>query len=167
MDYDYSLEGAYFVTIVTYQRACLFGNIGNGKTELNPSSEIAFEQWVQLGHRFPQSDFSSFVIMPNHVHGIVVMVKGSGEKTKFNQDQMSTKQPNNNSKATPCLLGTVVRAYKASVTYRINAMRGSTKPPVWQRNYFEKIIRNQWENENIWKYIIANPDRWEEDQLHT
>jgi REP element-mobilizing transposase RayT len=64
-------------------------------------------------------------------------------------------------------MGTIVRAYKASVTFRINAIRGFTKPPVWQRNYYEQIICNEKELENIWKYIDANPERWDEDKFHS
>jgi putative transposase len=165
-DYDYSLEGAYFVTTVTYRRACLFGNIVNGIMELNPSGEIAFEQWVQLGQRFPQSNFSSFIIMPNHIHGIVFLVNDADKKIWMNQDQIPHNHHIRNKNTAMGSLGTIVRAYKASVSFRINAMRGFSHPPVWQRNYYEKIIRNQVEYENIWKYIDANPEMWAEDHLH-
>ncbi len=165
-DHDYSTESAYFITLITYHRVHLFGSIMRGEMQLNPSGMIAYEQWVHLGKRFTQSDFSSFVIMPNHVHGIVFITSGAKESTLMNQD-LFTPQPNRKkTNNTPLLLGTIVQAYKASVTFRINALRGFTHTPVWQRNYYEKIIYNQIEYENIWKYIIANPDRWEEDQLH-
>jgi len=81
-DYDYTLAGAYFVTIVTYQHQCLFGEIINGKVILNPLGLIAYEQWQRLGKRFQNADFSSFVIMPNHVHGII-RLWGAGEMTKI------------------------------------------------------------------------------------
>jgi putative transposase len=155
-EYDYSLEGAYFVTIVTNQRVNLFGDVEHGEMKLSPSGTIAYEQWAKLEKRFPGSDFSSFMIMPNHVHGIVIMVNNSAESFQKNGIYKNINRS----------LGTLVRAYKASVSFRINAMRGYIHPQVWQSNYYEKIIRNQVEYENIWKYIYANPDRWEEDKLY-
>lgn len=105
--------------------------------------------------------------MPNHVHGIVFIVKDAPEESQMNHDQIPTQHPNSNANIASYSLGTIVRAYKASVSFRINAIRGFTHPPVWQSNYYEKIICNQVEYENIWKYINTNPDRWAEDQLHT
>jgi putative transposase len=78
--YDYSLAGAYFVTIATYQRLCLFGKVVNGDITLNQYGTIAFEQWIRLEKRFILSDHSAFVIMPNHIHGIICIVRGAGEE---------------------------------------------------------------------------------------
>lgn len=164
-DYDYSVEGAYFVTLVTYHRLCLFGSKSNGEIELNPSGRIAFDQWTQLGNRFPQSDFSTFVIMPNHVHGIIYINRCAGEDIHKLDIQDNTVEPSKIPPITPRSLGAIVRAYKASVSFRINAMRGFSYPPIWQRNYYEQIICNEKEFENICKYIEANPERWDEDQL--
>jgi len=165
-DYDYSLEGAYFVTIVTFQRECLFGKIVNGVIKLNPSGRIAFEQWAFLGKRFPGSDFSTFAILPNHIHGIIFIAKNHGEESQITDAQNLSHGPNGIPKLTSVSLGTIIRAYKAAVTFRVNAMRGITHPPVWQPNYYEEIITNQEDYENIWRYIDANPDRWSEDRLN-
>jgi putative transposase len=78
--YGYSLAGAYFITIVTYQRRCLFGEVANGEMILNPDGDVTFEQWIRLRKRFRPSDFSTFVIMPNHIHGIIYIVRGAGEE---------------------------------------------------------------------------------------
>jgi hypothetical protein len=71
--YDYTLPGAYFVTVCTWQRACTFGDVVEGEMRLNIFGEIANQGWIRLGKRFPWADFSSFVVMPNHVHGIIVI----------------------------------------------------------------------------------------------
>ena len=154
--YDYSLAGAYFVTIATYQRVCLFGKVVNGVILLNPYGSIAFEQWTRLGKRFRLSNFSTFVIMPNHIHGIINIDMGAGEESLKSHDQISPLRPSLPNVASGSL-GAIVRAYKASVTYRINVMRGFTYPPVWQRNYYDHIICNEKDYENIWNYIETNP----------
>jgi REP element-mobilizing transposase RayT len=164
--YDYSLAGAYFVTIVTYQRRCLFGEIVNGDIILNPSGRFAFEQWTRLGKRFQQSDFSTFVIMPNHAHGIIYLVRGAGEESQTADVQIPPLRLYLIPNVTPGSLGAIVRAYKAAVTYRINALRGFTDSPIWQRNYYEHIIRNEKDYETIWNYIETNPRKWMDDQLN-
>jgi REP element-mobilizing transposase RayT len=163
--YDYTLAGAYFVTIVTYQHLCLFGEVINSEMKLNPSGKIAFDQWMRLSKRFPLSDFSIFVIMPNHVHGILFM-KGAGDEPQNNHDQPSTLRPYSSFHVIPGSLGAIVRAYKASVSFRINKMLNLDHPPIWQRNYYDHIIRNEDDFENIWKYIEANPRKWDEDRFH-
>ncbi len=165
-DYDYSQEGAYFITLVTYQRNNIFGNIINGVIEFTPFGIIASEQWIALEKRFHECDFSTFVIMPNHVHGIVYIIMEAGQETLIEANQASPNQSNSAQQQNKLQLGTIVRAYKASVSFRVNAIRGKRNPPVWQPNYYERIIRDEKEFDNIWKYIYANPDRWEEDQLH-
>ncbi len=80
--YDYTQAGAYFVTICTWQHACSFGEVADGAVRLSPLGRIAGEQWVRLERRFPRSDYSAYVIMPNHMHGIVFLTdegRGAGE----------------------------------------------------------------------------------------
>ena len=162
--YEYTLAGAYFVTIVTYQYLCMFGEVINGEMKLNPSGKIAFDQWMRLSKRFSLSDFSTFVIMPNHVHGILFM-KGAGDDTRNNHDQSSTLRPFSSFHIVPGSLGAIVRAYKASVSFRINIMLNLDHPPIWQRNYYDHIIRDQNDFDNIWKYIEQNPIKWDEDRF--
>ena len=166
-EYDYSLEGAYFVTLITYHRMHLFGDIIHGINKLSPYGHIAFNRWTQLGKRFPQSDFSTFVIMPNHVHGIIFLVRDANMESQLAKDQSPILHRSRLPKIKAITLGTIVRAYKASVTFRINAMSGFNRHPVWQRNYYEQIISNEKELDNIWKYIEANPDRWGEDKFYS
>ena len=165
--YDYSLEGAYFITLRTHQRLCLFGEVVNGEIVLNQYGSIAFQQWIRLGNRFKRADFSTFVIMPNHIHGIIFIVRGAGEEFRMDHVQISPLRPYIIPNVTHGSLGAIVRAYKASVTYRINALHGFTNPPVWQRNYYDHVIRNEKEYEKIWNYLETNPQNWIEDQLKT
>jgi putative transposase len=164
--YDYSLEGAYFITICTYQRLNLFGEVMNGAMQLNPYGIIVGEQWVRLEKRFPQSIFEHYMIMPNHIHGIIHIVKGAGEEFEQVISRIPPQRPYSDKAVIPPALGVIVRAYKASVSYRINAVRGVTKPPVWQRNYYDHIVRNKQELNQIWNYIDINPQSWFEDQLN-
>lgn len=91
--YDYSIEGAYFVTLATYQRECLFGKTDNGMIVLNLYGKIAFEQWIRLEQRFRQSDFPKFVIMPNHLHGIIRIARGAGEESQVNHVEIPPQRP--------------------------------------------------------------------------
>ena len=165
-DYDYSQGGAYFVTLVTYHRLNYFGESINGKIELNTSGRIAFDQWVQLGNRFKHSDFSIFVVMPNHIHGIILLGVDMQMESEIPHLQKPASHDRIKTNVKAGSLGAIVRAYKASVTFRVNAMRGYKKPFIWQRNYYEQIIGSEKEFENIWKYIQYNPDQWEQDSLH-
>src|SRR4030042_5398943 len=110
--YDYALAGAYFVTIVTYQHQCLFGEIINGEVTLSPLGLIAYEQWQRLGKRFTKADFSTFVIMPNHVHGII-QLWGAGEKFDHEDLGHLPLRPYPRPHVIPGSLGAIVRAYKA------------------------------------------------------
>jgi putative transposase len=91
--YDYSIEGVYFVTIATYPRVCLLGKADNGKIVLNTYGKIAFEQWIRLQQRFRPSDFPKFVIMPNHIHGIIHIVRGAGEEFQLTSSRIPPLRP--------------------------------------------------------------------------
>jgi putative transposase len=163
--YDYSLAGAYFITVATYQRSCIFGEVVNGEVKLNQYGSVAFKKWIRLENRFKHSDFPTFIIMPNHIHAIICIVRGAGVEFENKFSGILPLRPYRIPISAPGSLGAIVRAYKASVTYRINALRGKTEPPIWQRNYYDHIIRNEKEYEDIWKYMEANPINWADDQL--
>jgi putative transposase len=160
------LEGAYFVTIGTFHHLSLFGEIEDGAVQLNPNGNIATDQWVRLSSRFYPSDFSIFVIMPNHVHGIIHIVGGAGKEFETAPSGVPPQRPYRHSHYMPSSLGIIVRAYKSAFAYRINAMRGSAQPPIWQRNYYEHIIRNENEYEQIMDYIESNPATWIDNRFY-
>jgi putative transposase len=156
--YDYSSEGAYFVTIVTWHRDCLFGEIVNREMDLNALGKIADECWRAISEHFPFVDLGAFVIMPNHVHGIIVITdcRGAAMLRPYN-DQPNPRKINVASGS----LGAIVRSYKSAVSYRIHKEHNATG--IWQRNYYEHIIRAEQDLQHITNYIEANPSRWNED----
>ncbi|GAB4577730.1 MAG: transposase [Anaerolineales bacterium] len=162
--YDYTQSGAYFVTIVTYQRAHLFGKVVNGVMQLNEWGEIARREWFKTAELRPYVELfdDEFVVMPNHAHGILWINDG----VVVGAERRSAPTTND---AIPHVdagsLGAIVRAYKSAVTYAINAARQTRGMTVWQRNYYEHIIRNDAELNRIRKYIIENPLKWAKDSL--
>jgi putative transposase len=149
-EYDYSQPGAYFVTIVAWHREYLFGEVVNGEIILNKYGLVAKQQWEKLPKRFPNIELGAFVVMPNHVHIIIRIIEVSRRHEAFQKPVKGS-------------IPTVIRSYKSAVSYRINLMRGTQDIPVWQRNYYEHIIRNEKDLKNITDYIHANPLLWEQD----
>jgi putative transposase len=141
-EYDYSRPGAYFVTICTHNREPILGNIVNGKMELNLYGKIVSTRWRSLRRRHKYMDLDAFVVMPNHFHGIIVI--RSGTKRDAVPD--------------------IVRGFKTFSARRINQERGTPGNPVWQRNYWEHVIRDQDSFRRIHDYISTNPLRWHLDR---
>src|SRR5262245_6602365 len=154
--YDYTRAGAYFVTACTHARECLFGRIAGGEIRPSTYGAIALECWQSIPEHCPHVDVDAFVVMPNHVHGILVLVEDTA-RSSYAPAQERFSKPVAGS------LPTVVRLYKAAVTRRINDLRGTPGAPVWQRNYYEHIIRDQASLDRIRAYIASNPSRWKPD----
>jgi len=153
--YDYSQADAYYVTIVTYHRDCLFGEIVNEAMILNDFGKIVDECWRAIPDHFPFVELGAYVIMPNHVHGIIVITDGRGTIYRApTQEQFQ--------KPVAGSIPTIIRTYKASVTRRIGRELNATG--IWQRNYYEHIIRDEKDLQNKTDYINANPSLWDEDE---
>jgi putative transposase len=253
--YDYRLPGAYFITIVGWQRECSFGEIVDGRIQLNSIGKIIQKEWQQLVRHFPQIRLDAFVVMPNHIHGIIVIetaeaddpslvranrhsaeesrdtndipvdqMKGnfdgslqigratrpSTEKIRATNDipvdQMkgnfdgslqigrATRPTTEKIRATNDIpvdqmkgnfdgspqqivqtrrpngpqtnsLGAMIGQFKSLATKRIWALADINRHPIWQRNYYEHIIRDDLEYQRIVQYIENNPLQWHEDQL--
>lgn len=163
--YDYSLAGAYFVTLVTYHRLPIFGEMEDGHMKLNEVGEIAKEEWFSSAlHRFYiHLAADEFVIMPNHIHGII-----NREQSVTSATGAATLHPykehNERSNVSPGSLGAIIRAYKSAVTYRANSIHNPFGSHVWQRNYYDHIIRDDMAYEKIRDYIKTNPENWSSDQ---
>ncbi len=159
-EYDYTQKGAYFITIVTYQREPLFGEIVDGVMQLNEWGEIARREWFKTAELRPFVELyeDEFVVMPNHAHGILWMNDDVGAERR----SAPTDMPH----VTAGSLGAIVRAYKSAVTYAINAARQTRGMVVWQRNYYEHIIRNDADLNRIRNYIVNNPLKWADDDLY-
>jgi len=152
--YDYTSAGGYFVTIVTYHRECLFGEIVNGGMQLSEYGKIADEYWRDIPNHFPNVKLGAYVVMPNHVHGIILIHDG--------RDMRSHVPTETFGKPVSGSLGTIVRQYKSSVTRTIIKRGGESA--IWQRNYYEHIIRNDDDHSRIHTYIDANPSMWADDE---
>jgi REP element-mobilizing transposase RayT len=154
-NYDYSQPGAYFLTICVQDRTCLFGDVVDGEMRLNDAGNVAQECWNAIPKHFPHVDLDAFVFMPNHVHGILVIAEfpvSAGAK--------NYSPPRGTSKT----VGSVVRGFKIGVTAWMRS--NTTIRDVWQRNYWEHIVRDETELNRIREYIVTNPVQWEMDRLH-
>ena len=179
--YDYTQPSGYFITLVTVGKMNLFGEIHNGEMILNELGEIAMEEWFKTAKLRPyvRLDAEEFQIMPDHLHGIIEIVDtdsvvGARRRrapTTLTSTPALTSTPTDGQAPTTEQFGkpviasipTIVRAYKSAVTYRINTLYDTRGAPVWQRNYYERVIRNEAERDRIRRYIQANPSRWEAD----
>ena len=154
--YDYTLSGAYFVTLVTWNRQYLFGEIIGGEMKLNTAGEIVARAWTNTGHIRPNVNVDVFVIMPNHVHGIIIIDEPVRGDALICPDNKRTGIQSRS-------LGAIIGQIKSVTTKQINIQRGLSGAPVWQRNYYDHIIRDAEEMESIYMYIIQNPVSWSND----
>ena len=161
-DYDYSQCGAYFITVCTQERGLLFGEITDGAMQLSCAGRQVELCWLDIPNHFPYVELDSFVVMPNHVHGIVVVggsPVGAKNLSPLHKTNKSTQRPVG---APAKSLGSIVHGFKIGVT---NWFRGNTNVRiVWQRNYYEHVIRNEESLNRIRQYIVDNPARWEFDR---
>ncbi|MGZ8445040.1 MAG: transposase [Candidatus Binatia bacterium] len=168
--YDYAQAGAYFVTIVTKDRMCLFGEIVDREMLPNQFGRIVQSTWNDLPEHYPCVECGSFVVMPNHVHGITMLAEDSaGGKSDVGaglKPARGVAGPNSvraGLKPAPTL-PEIIRAFKTFSARRVNGMRNTPGVPLWQRNYYEHIIRSEDELMRIREYIANNPLQWEMDQ---
>jgi putative transposase len=159
-EYDYGQVGAYFVTIVVHGREILFGRIITGEMNLSQFGDVARVEWFKTMELRPNVKLwaDEFVVMPNHIHGIIWI----NENDPVGAERRSA--PTKPLRVIAGSLGAIVRAYKSAVTYKINEIRSTRGAPIWQRNYYEHIIRNESDYERIYKYIQSNPFQWERDE---
>lgn len=166
-EYDYSQSGAYFVTICSKDRACLFGEIVDGEMLLNETGQMVRNMWNDLDDRYPDIETDEFVVMPNHLHGIIVIVGAqfiAPVETVTPSDCNAINHKKQGVINHAPTVGNIVRAFKARCTHAINKIRDTPGIPVWQRNYYDHIIRGEQEMNRIRGYIIENPAKWIEDK---
>lgn len=160
--YDYAQAGAYSITLCTQGRACMFGQVVDGAMRLNDAGELAARLWRDLPARFSGLDVDAFVVMPNHLHGILVLSDvGAPLVGALAKDRAATR-------AAPTI-GRIVGGFKSSFTVAyIRSVRRGRLPAfhrrVWQRNYYEHIIRDEPDLARVRRYIEENPLRWEFDR---
>lgn len=148
-DYDYRQPGGYFVTICTKDRVCLFGGVTKGRMYLNKRGRVAAEEWHHTAEVRQDVELDAFVVMPNHLRGIIVITRSRG--TACRAPTRKFGGPVSGS------LSTIVRSYKSAVTRRINRLWEPSGETIWQRGFFEHIIRGRRDPERIRRYIEVNP----------
>jgi len=156
-NYDYSSSGVYFVTICTTGKACLFGTITQGTMQLNDLGRIVDEEWRHTGTLRPDITLDAFVVMPNHVHGIIVVHdprRGTARRAPTTAFGSSI----------PRSLSAIVGAFKSAASRRVNASRNTPGAPLWQRNYYEHVIRDERDMNAVREYIVINPKGWDKDE---
>ncbi len=165
--YDYSQAGAYFVTICTHNRECLFGDVADGVIRVNHFGKIVGEQWNAIPQRFPTVELDAFVVMPNHIHGIFAVgapLAGAQIPATATGATWAT------ARVAPTV-GDIVGAYKSLCVHHGLLWMQQNQPhrmlcKLWQRNYWEHIIRDESELNRIREYIQNNPAQWKMDKLH-
>jgi REP-associated tyrosine transposase len=154
--YDYSQPGTYFITICTYQREYTLSTIHNRTVNLSPTGQVVERYWRVLPERFLFIELDTFVIMPNHLHGIIVINdRGSWDGTSPDGRQPSLLKGTQSGS-----LAALIQNFKSVSTRKINQSLQSRRTPVWQRGYYERVIRDEAEWNSIRQYIEANPERW-------
>ena len=163
-NYDYSQAGLYFITMCVHQRLSLFGEVVAGKMILNEAGRVVQDVWHDLPSHYTNVELDSFVVMPNHIHGIVRFngivgaIHESPLQSPLQQSPISRRNMG---------LSKLVGRLKMVSAKRINQLRNTQGVPVWQRNYHEHIIRHENAYMKIADYIHTNPLRWQEDRYYT
>jgi REP element-mobilizing transposase RayT len=184
--YNYARAGAYFVTLCTQDRLCLFGDVVDGAVRLNRYGEHMVRWWKDVPRHFAAVNMDAFVVMPNHVHGIIVITNAPAAAVGAGFPRPDSRPGDNRDMGiggggTPPLqmgdiancgtppqrrpsLGNIMAYFKYQSTKQINALRQTPADRVWQRNYYEHIIRNQASLDRIRQYIRDNPAQWAFDR---
>ena len=168
--YDYSQKGMYFLTICVKDKECIFGTISDGNMILNVIGHIVANEWENTPNIRDNIALHDYVIMPNHLHGIIEITYNKNNEEQVG-DFVSPKKS----------IGAIVRGFKIATIKRIKALISTVEendsspieewiinhlPQIWQRNYYEHIIRNYEDHERIANYINTNPLRWNEDMFN-
>ncbi len=152
-DYDYSTSGMYFVTICTHQRECFLGEVKEDSVQASQHGQVVEQVWNGLSNHYLNLELDAFIVMPNHIHGIIVLT-----------DSVGAGLSPAHIKTSSVTLAKVVNSLKSFSTRQINVLRETPAAPVWQRNYYEHIIRNEQSLNAIREYILFNPARWASDE---
>lgn len=163
-NWDYRWAGAYFITICTQNREHYFGEIVNGQMQLSHTGVIADILWHEIPHHAKHVELGAFVVMPNHVHGVLILTETvlvelhatSLPSTEQKNEQMAMISPKSNS------ISTIVRSYKAAVTKHARRLGFEFQ---WQTRFHDHVIRDDESFQKISNYIINNPANWREDKF--
>ena len=163
--YDYSRPGSYYVTLCTQGKEHLFGQILEGEMHRNEWGDHVARCWEWLGQQYPYIALDEWTVMPNHLHGIIVVAEGRGasRSAPVNNPARFRRGASRSAPTKRKPLGRLVGAFKTVSTDDINQLRGTPARPLWQRDFYDHIIRNEDELNKIREYIRTNPLRWASD----
>lgn len=173
--YDYRWPGAYFITICTAGKKHYFGSIKDGRVSLSQVGLIVEKCWLTLPKSFHNVRLDTYVIMPNHIHGIIILVDDEEHcRGEAFANQLSAVHSIIAANASPdphFAIGTlsgsisaIIQSFKANTSRRINAVNGTRGGTLWQRNYYEHIIRSEQSLDEIREYTLGNPWNWSSDR---
>jgi REP element-mobilizing transposase RayT len=165
--YDYALPGMYFITICTFDRKCILGEITGKEMKMNGIGQLVMAEWIKTPSIRPNFLLGEFVVMPNHLHGLV-MISGDQKKPEkqYGRDGKNVGRNEGMPRSPSGTIGALVRGFKAAATRQFNELRGTKGLPLWQRNYWEHVVRSEEDLNHIRSYIRFNPARWESDRLN-
>jgi putative transposase len=166
-NWDYGWNAAYFVTICTHKRKHYFGDIKNRKMQLSKIGEIAQKYWEEIPKQFNYAKLDTFVIMPDHMHGIIMIAKDTGAINRASTMEMKSSIPGGiTGNKNPMLyynLSRIIRWYKGRVTYEARKIQPNF---TWQPRFYDHIVRDERSFQNISEYILNNPLNWRNDQSY-
>ena len=158
-EYNYAQPGAYFVTIVSHLRKNIFGEIINGEMKLNQAGKIVDQTWRNIPGHFPNATCEIFIVMPNHIHGIIEIkndqIVGARHASPLQSMGVNGVKPGS--------VGAIIGSFKSAVTKQLHQNKIITQEKIWQRNYYEHIIRDEDDYQKIADYISTNPFNWDKD----
>jgi REP element-mobilizing transposase RayT len=168
-EYNYSMPGAYYITICTHERLCILGEIANDRIILSEWGHIIREEWFRSKEVRKEIELDEFIIMPNHLHGIIIINDNNSNGTHDDADKKTVGDLKETRNRIPLYrarrsLGSFISGFKSATTGRINHLQAMSGLKIWQRNYYEHIIRNDHELYHIREYIRCNPVNWANDE---
>jgi putative transposase len=158
--YDYAQDGGYFVTICVFERKHLFGNVVDGEMILNEIGKLVKFTWLDLPRHNKNVELDEYIIMPNHIHGIII-ISGAGLPQGAGLERAGLEPAPTDTAGHG--LSEIVRQFKTFSAKRVNQINNTAGTRLWQRNYYEHIIRNENDLLQIREYINNNPYNWEND----
>jgi putative transposase len=154
---DYSWPDTYFVTICTTKRKPILGRFENGAMRENVLGRLVRAHWMAIPREFASVELDAFTVMPNHVHGLIRLHR------RVTADEPQYK-PAQFAKPHTASISWIVRAFKARVTREARQVLRRSEMTVWQRNYFERVVRSGQEYKEVYRYILENPKNWDQDE---
>jgi putative transposase len=156
--YDYRNPGNYFITVCTHERRPILASIENNILQLTSYGEIAKKFWLSIPEHFPKVKLDSYIVMPNHFHGILYLESDS--------NMINARKEEKENGILKGSIGSIIGSWKSISTKNVNQLRNTLGAQLWQRNYYERIIRDEKELQMIRTYIENNPYSWEKDSLY-